>query len=70
MPVKRHPPGESPEYGVLYDADRASGTPGYDSTVFMANLHLLPETEAELLALPRHAYGSPVELAADGWLVD
>jgi hypothetical protein len=70
LPVKRYPPGGPPEYGVLYDAARASGTSGYESTVFRANLHLLPETEAQLLALPRHAYASPVELAADGWMVD
>jgi len=57
------------EYGVLYDAVNTSGLFGFSSTVFMANLYMLPKTEAEFLALPKHVYDSPEELAEDGWFV-
>jgi hypothetical protein len=33
-------------------------------------LFLLPPTEAELLASPRHVYDTVDELAADGWSID
>ncbi len=70
LPVMRYPVGESPEYGVLYDAVHASSTYGLSATVFVTNVFCLPRTEAEFLALPHHTYDSPEELAADGWLQD
>jgi hypothetical protein len=69
LPVIRHPVDRSPEFGVLYDAVHVSGTYGLSATVFLANVFLLPRTEAEFLTLPRRVYDSPEELAADGWIV-
>ncbi len=62
--------GTMPECGVLYDAGGASGTFGFSSTVFAANLFLLPNLEADLLAGPRYVYDTREELADDGWVVN
>jgi hypothetical protein len=70
LPVKRYPTSGPPEYAVMYDAVHVSGTYGFSSTVFITNLFTRPRTEAKFLALPRHVYDSPEELADDGWLVD
>ena len=34
------------------------------------NLFLMPQTEAELLALPKEVFDTPDEMAAAGWCVD
>ena len=71
LPLIRRPVDqEEIEYGVLYDARGTSGKYGYSTTVFLANVVLLPPTEAEFLALPRHVYDTYAELADDGWTVD
>ncbi len=70
LPVIRCPVGAPMEYGVLYDAVHVSGIYGFSTTVFLANLLLLPRTEAKLFALPRRVYDAPEEMAADGWVVD
>jgi hypothetical protein len=70
LPLTRTPLDGSIELGVLYDAVGVSGACGFSATVFVTNLLDLPRTEAEFLALPRHAYDTPEELAADGWVVD
>jgi hypothetical protein len=69
LPVTRYPVDSQPECGVMYDAVHVSRTYGLSATVFLANVFLLPPTEAEFLSLPRHVYDSPEELAADGWVV-
>jgi hypothetical protein len=61
---------DDPELGVLYDAAGSSGTYGYSSTVFLANVFCLPAAEARLLALPRYVYDTPEEMAEAGWTVD
>lgn len=67
--VRRRADGEM-DCGVLYDALHATGRTGYSCTVVLSNLFLLPETEVELLALPREVFDTPEELAAAGWVVD
>lgn len=68
--VRRRDNPDNPECGVLYDARGASGTWGYSATVFRTNLFELPESEAELLVLPKCVYDAPEELFDDGWQVD
>ena len=70
LALMRYPVGEIAEEGVMYDAVHVSRTYGFSTTVFLANLLLLPRTEAELLALPHCMYDTPEELAGDGWVVD
>jgi hypothetical protein len=67
--VRRHASGAM-DYGVLYDALHATGHTGYSSTVLLTNLFLLPETEAELLALPKETFDTAEEMAEAGWRVD
>jgi hypothetical protein len=70
LPVIRpSPDGAGRQCGVLYDARNASGRYGYSATVFLANLYLVPATEAALFALPRCIYDTADELADDGWTV-
>jgi len=71
LPVIRPPLAHAePQLGVLYDARAVSGTYGYTATVFLVNLYLLPDTEAELFAAPKRVYDTIDELVADGWAVD
>ena len=58
------------DLGVLYDFRGTSGRLGYSSTVFLANLLLLPGTEEEFLALSKEAFDTPEEVAVAGWTVD
>ena len=67
--VRRHADG-STDFGVLYDALHATGQTGYSATVLIGNFFLLPETEAELLALPKEIFDTADEMAAAGWRVD
>lgn len=67
--VRRKPDGEQ-ELGVAFDALHARGLPGFSSSVFLTNLFLLPQTLAELLALPKESFDTPEELADAGWGVD
>ena len=67
--VRRHADGNM-DFGVLYDALHATGQTGYSATVLIGNLFLLPETETELLALPKEMFDTPDEMAAAGWRVD
>lgn len=71
LPVVRPAPdGNGQQCGVLYDARGMSGTYGYSATIFIANLFLLPPTEAEFLALPRIVYDTADEIADAGWTLD
>jgi hypothetical protein len=71
LPVARPAPdGNGRQCGVLYDARGMSNLYGYSATVFLANVFLLPETEAEFLTLPHIVYDTAEEIAADGWTVD
>jgi hypothetical protein len=67
--VRRHTDGTM-DYGVLYDALHTTGLTGYSSTVLLCNFFLRPETEAELLALPKEVFDEPEEMAQAGWRVD
>jgi hypothetical protein len=67
--VRRHAEGGM-DFGVLYDAMKATGRTGYSSTVFLGNYFLLPETETELLALPKEVFDTADELAEAGWRMD
>jgi hypothetical protein len=70
LPLVRRKPECEEEYGVLYDAYHKSGLTGYGATVFLSNLFLLPETEAEILALFREVYDNAEEIYAAGWRID
>jgi hypothetical protein len=67
--VRRHTDGEM-DYGVLFDFAGTSGRTGYGSAVFLTNIFLLPQTEAEFLALPKEVFDTFEEMAAAGWVVD
>ena len=54
----------------MYDCWSVGRRPGFSATVFIANVFLLPKTEAEFLTLPKCVYDTPDELLADGWRVD
>jgi len=70
LPVVRRNADGTMDYGVLYDALHVSGSTGYSSTVLLTNFFLMPETEAELLALPKEVFDTPEEMAEAGWRVD
>ncbi len=70
LPVVRHRPGADPDLGVLYDFAHTSGRTGYQCTVFLCNVVLVPDTEEELLALPREVFDTWEEVAGAGWAVD
>jgi hypothetical protein len=67
--VRRHADGRM-DFGVLYDALHATGRTGYSATVLLTNFFLMPETETELLALPKEIFDTSDEIAAAGWCVD
>jgi hypothetical protein len=69
LPLTRRDLSGRQELGVLFDA-RSFGLHGYDCTVLLENLFLLPTTVDGLLALPRLVYDSFDELADAGWSVD
>ncbi len=71
LPVIRDPPdGGRQQLGVLYDVFHATGRCGFSSTVFLANIFGLPDTEEAILALPRCTYDTVEEMIADGWRFD
>jgi hypothetical protein len=70
LPLVRRKPGAAEECGLLCDAWRLCGLPGYSATVFHANLFLLPRRLEELLRLPREAFDTPEEVYAAGWRID
>jgi hypothetical protein len=70
LPVVRHKGEGEQDLGVLYDFAHTSGRTGFGSTVFVCNLFLLPETEEELLALPKEVFDNFDEVSAAGWAVD
>ena len=51
---------------MLYDFRGTGGPTGFSSTVFLANVFLLPPTLEEFLALPREVFDAPEEMAAAG----
>ncbi len=57
------------ELGVMFDS-RAARLTGYSSTVFFANLLMLPRRLDQFLALPHETFDSADELADAGWCVD
>ena len=67
--VRRHAEGTM-DYGVLYDALHATGLTGYSATVLRTNFFVMPDTETELLALPREVFDTSDEMAEAGWRVD
>jgi hypothetical protein len=70
LAVVRHKPGGEMDCGVLYDFAQTSGRTGYQCTVFLCNIFLLPGTEEELVALPREVFDTWEEVSAAGWAVD
>jgi hypothetical protein len=70
LPVVRHKADDETDLGVLYDFAHTSGLTGYKATVFICNIFLLPETEEELLALPKEIFDTFEEMSAAGWAVD
>ena len=70
LPVVRRHADDNMDYGVLYDAMHLTGRTGFSSTVFLCNIFLMPQTEAELLALPKEVFDTSDEMAEAGWRVD
>ena len=70
LPVVRHTGPDEMDLGVLYDFAHTSDRTGYRCTVFKCNFWFLPETEEELLALPKEVFDTFEELSAAGWAVD
>jgi hypothetical protein len=70
LPVVRRNRDGSMDLGVLYDFAHTSGRTGYGCTVFLCNVVFVPDTEEQLLALPREVYDTFEEVAAAGWAVD
>jgi hypothetical protein len=70
LPVVRHRADGDKDLGVLYDFAHTSGRTGFQCTVFLCNLFLLPPTEDGLLALPREVFDTFEEVSAAGWAVD
>jgi hypothetical protein len=70
LPLVRRKPDGTTELGVMYDFAHTSGRTGFGSTVFLCNLVLVPESEEELLALPKEVHDTFEEIAAAGWAVD
>jgi hypothetical protein len=70
LPIMRKRPGCEQEYGVLCDLMHFSGRTGFSATVFLGNVLLMPQTEPEILQLPREVYDHAEEIYAAGWRVD
>ena len=70
LPIMRTQPGCEQEYGVLCDLLHFSGRPGFSATVFLSNFLLIPQTEAEILCLPREVYKNAEQVYEAGWRVD
>jgi len=69
LPLVRRTRGKM-ELGLLFDALGTSGRTGFSATVFACNLHLLPPTFEEFLALPKEVFDTTEELLAARWRVD
>ena len=50
------------DLGILYDFAHTSGRTGFGSTVILCNLFFLPDTEEELLALPKEVFDTAEEI--------
>ena len=70
LPVIRRKPNDEEDLGILYDFAHTSGRTGFGSTVFLTNIVFVPDTEEELLALPKEVFDAMDEVRAAGWCVD
>jgi hypothetical protein len=70
LPVIRRKTDGAMDLGVLYDFAHTSGRTGFRCTVFLPNVVFVPDTEEQLLALPREVFDTFDEVAAAGWAVD
>lgn len=70
LPLIRHRQDGELDYGVLYDFAGTSGRTGFQVTVFLENLFLVPETEVQLVQLPKEIFDAFDELLQAGWRVD
>jgi hypothetical protein len=70
LPLVRRRPGQEEELGLLFDALGRSNLTGFSATVFLSNLFLSPESQAEFLAMPKEVYDTPEEMFEAGWRVD
>ena len=70
LPVIRRKPHDEEDLGILYDFAHTSGRTGFGSTVFLTNIVFVPDTEEELLALPKEVFDTFEEVRAAGWCVD
>jgi hypothetical protein len=70
LPLVRRQSHGSMDLGVLYDFAHTSGRTGYGSTVFLCNVVFVPDTEEQLLALPKEVFDTYEEVSAAGWTVD
>lgn len=70
LPLVRRRAGRLPDEGVLFDALRSRNLPGYECTVFHANVYALPTTLPKLLALSKEVYTTPEQIVDAGWVVD
>ena len=70
LPIMRQRPGSDQECGVLCDLLHYSGRAGFSATVFLSNFLLMPQTEPEILLLPREVYENAEQVYAAGWRID
>jgi hypothetical protein len=70
LPIMRQRPGSDQECGVLCDLLHYSGRAGFSATVFLCNFVLTPQTEPEILRLPREVYENAEQVYAAGWRID
>jgi hypothetical protein len=70
FPVVHHRPGGDNDLGVVCDFAHTSGRTGFRCAVFLCNIFYLPDTEEEVLALPREVFDTFEEMTAAGWAVD
>ena len=70
LPVIRRKTDGAMDLGVLYDFAHTSGRTGYGCAVFLCNVVFVPDTEEELLAVPKEVFDTFEEVAAAGWAVD
>jgi hypothetical protein len=70
LAVVRHQADGAMDCGVLHDFAHTSGRTGYGCTVFLCNIFFVPDTEDELVALPKEVFDTFEEVSAAGWAVD
>jgi len=70
LPLLRRKPDAEDECGLLYDPPTVTQTQKAGVVIYLANLFLLPSSEAEFLTLPREEFDSAEAAFEAGWRID